>query len=333
MWRLLYASILGAAVWSTAYVLPSSNPEQQLDAVVAIATEDSEKVAGYAAAYMPEPPAAVATGGLASGDGLTIGALSQSQPPALPAAPAKVAVTGPQLAQIEPELVAPVPVPAVAVLATEPTSRKSVSPLTVEGPTQTEDMDVADARKLTVALQTQLRRVGCYRGSLDGEWDARTQRAMARFTDRIGADLPLDRPDYILLTLVEKFDNRACGAMCSAGQTLGADGRCRSREIVASHSLGDSKAVASARKKKARVVVLAKAKAKRQARLAASKRRSQLAVRIIRKPRYGFTSGRVKTQRIGYGFIGKRLLATGGSKKRSSSVISSSRARGEGMWN
>mgnify|MGYP001304260573 FL=1 len=199
-------------------------------------------------------------------------------------------------------------------------------------------LDAAAERDLAQRLQAQLRRVGCYRGALDGDWDKRSQRAMMRFTERINAELPVDQPDYILLMLLETYEDRACGQICGAGRSPDANGRCRSTEILASADIAaiTAKVADSMHTNRPGVNVLAQgkrsaaAKAKaRQARNTARKKRSQIAARIIRRPGYAFKSARAWSQRIGYGFIGKRLLAV---RTRPASSASRSRARGDGMW-
>jgi hypothetical protein len=74
-------------------------------------------------------------------------------------------------------------------------------------------------------LQRELKRVGCYDGSTDGQWTAGTKRAMGVFTDRVNAVLPLGQPDYIMLSLIRGQHSEVCGRNCPSGQTL-ADGRC-----------------------------------------------------------------------------------------------------------
>ncbi len=87
--------------------------------------------------------------------------------------------------------------------------------------------------RIVIKLQEQLRRVGCFKGSFHGKWDAATRRAMARFNDKVNAHLPLDTPNPVLLTLVEKYDNRACGAPCAPGTAPNASGICTSAQQVA----------------------------------------------------------------------------------------------------
>lgn len=91
----------------------------------------------------------------------------------------------------------------------------------------------ANDPKLTRKIQRELRRVGCLKSTADGVWGSGTERAMRRFSERIDADLPIDGPDAVLLILLEKFDNRACGASCPEGEAPNAQGRCRAAEQTA----------------------------------------------------------------------------------------------------
>ena len=85
-------------------------------------------------------------------------------------------------------------------------------------------------------LQRELKRVGCYAGEVTGVWNAATRNAMADFIDRANATLPIDQPDYVLLTLVQKHGGMACGAACPSGQSLSETGRCVPNTILAQAS-------------------------------------------------------------------------------------------------
>ncbi|PPC88043.1 MAG: hypothetical protein CTY31_08190 [Hyphomicrobium sp.] len=93
--------------------------------------------------------------------------------------------------------------------------------------------DVETRAKLTRDLQQELKRVGCYGGYITGAWTASTKRAMWAFMDRINGSLPVDEPDYILLTLVQGHSGMACGADCKAGEVMSASGRCLPQAVVA----------------------------------------------------------------------------------------------------
>ena len=68
-----------------------------------------------------------------------------------------------------------------------------------------------DLVSLTREIQRELKRVGCYDGEASGKWNAQLRAAMKTFMDRVNARLPLDRPDFILLKLVQAHEGVACG--------------------------------------------------------------------------------------------------------------------------
>ncbi|MCL4766822.1 MAG: hypothetical protein KJZ80_11350 [Hyphomicrobiaceae bacterium] len=94
---------------------------------------------------------------------------------------------------------------------------------TVIVPDQPED--TLTGYELARALQTELRRVGCYHGDIDGAWGPMSKRAMSGFTDRVNASLPVEAPDQILLTMVRGYEGEACGS-CRANETRSDAGRC-----------------------------------------------------------------------------------------------------------
>lgn len=75
-----------------------------------------------------------------------------------------------------------------------------------------EPTDPESRYKLVVDIQQQLKRVGCYWGRVNGAWNANTREAMRDFTTRANAALPVDKPDYLLLTLLKSHNGRSCGA-------------------------------------------------------------------------------------------------------------------------
>ena len=73
----------------------------------------------------------------------------------------------------------------------------------------------SDRLSLMRALQTGLRRAGCYDGPIDGLWTPKAKDSMRRFVAAVNAKLPVDHPDPVLLALVES--NRA--AICTPGSS------------------------------------------------------------------------------------------------------------------
>jgi hypothetical protein len=86
--------------------------------------------------------------------------------------------------------------------------------------------------KLVLDIQKQLKRLGCYYGRVDGSWGMGSKYAMQEFMDRVNATLPVDKPDYLLLSLLQAQSDKVCGA-CPADQTMSA-GRCVPQSIIAS---------------------------------------------------------------------------------------------------
>jgi len=75
---------------------------------------------------------------------------------------------------------------------------------------------------LAAAIQRELTRVGCYAGESDGSWTNRTKAAMRAFNDSVHVNLGTDQPDYILLTLLQGHNGKACSRPCSGAVNTGA---------------------------------------------------------------------------------------------------------------
>ena len=90
-----------------------------------------------------------------------------------------------------------------------------------------------DRASLARELQRELKRVGCYDGAINNSWTHSTRTAMKAFTNRINAMLPVDRPDQILLALVQDHRDRVCDVACPAGESLAKDGRCLPNAVLA----------------------------------------------------------------------------------------------------
>ena len=82
--------------------------------------------------------------------------------------------------------------PGQATGADQPARRGSVKPV-----------DDDAKRALSRSIQTELKRVGCFQGEADGAWNSSTRAALKTFIERINATLPVNEPDYILLTLLQ----------------------------------------------------------------------------------------------------------------------------------
>jgi hypothetical protein len=90
-----------------------------------------------------------------------------------------------------------------------------------------------EGHALTREIQRQLKRVGCYRGSVTGVWSPTVRQAMKALTERVNASLPVEQPDPVLLAMTQSQAPGICGASCPSGQDRAADGRCLPSALVA----------------------------------------------------------------------------------------------------
>jgi len=66
------------------------------------------------------------------------------------------------------------------------------------------------ATLLVRQLQTELLRLGCYDGAIDGQWSAETRDAMHGLGERVRVLRPVDTPDYIMLALARSQESHIC---------------------------------------------------------------------------------------------------------------------------
>jgi hypothetical protein len=97
----------------------------------------------------------------------------------------------------------------------------------------TRPVDPTDRAALARALQRELKRVGCYHGEITGVWTTSSRMAMKTFNERVNATLPVDTPDPVLLSLVQGHRDRACSAVCPAGQAAVESGACVPAAVAA----------------------------------------------------------------------------------------------------
>ncbi len=102
----------------------------------------------------------------------------------------------------------------------------------VGGPSGSLDPTDPESRyKLVVDIQQQLKRVGCYWGRTNGAWNNNTREAMHSFTTNTNAALPVDKPDYLLLSLLKSHNGRSCGT--PEATTVAAPARGKNEAVAA----------------------------------------------------------------------------------------------------
>lgn len=70
--------------------------------------------------------------------------------------------------------------------------------------------DSAARTALVRRLQRELKRTGCYSGSINGRWSEGTKDAMRAFVRSVNARLPYREPDFVLLALVRSHERVIC---------------------------------------------------------------------------------------------------------------------------
>jgi uncharacterized caspase-like protein len=85
-------------------------------------------------------------------------------------------------------------------------------------------------------LQTELRRVGCKTGEIDGEWNASSRRALSSFNDHAGTSFDTKLATIDALDVVKARTGRVCPLDCERGYRASADScvkiTCDSDEVL-----------------------------------------------------------------------------------------------------
>ena len=99
--------------------------------------------------------------------------------------------------------------------------------------------DTETRTQLVRAVQTELKRIGCDPGNIDGQWGERAKEALRQYARAAKVALASDEPDAELLrTLVER-SGRVCAVKCAQGLTL-INGACAARPVAPARSSGMS---------------------------------------------------------------------------------------------
>jgi len=150
--------------------------------------------------------------------------------PAEPPAPRRAVTAGPPAPPVK---TAGAQSPAAKVVAPQAVHIAEAPPRVPVDQHKSADAPPPDGAELTREIQRELKRIGCYHGPISGVWSPAVRQAMRTFTDRVNATLPIERPDPILLAMVQGHRQAACGASCRAGESLAANGRCLPSALVA----------------------------------------------------------------------------------------------------
>jgi hypothetical protein len=93
--------------------------------------------------------------------------------------------------------------------------------------------------RLVQQIQTELLRLGCYAGAVDGRWTPETQQAMQILGERVRVLRPVETPDYIMLALARSQTSH----VCTAGDRATAAARVPARIVPSAAPLDSAKRV------------------------------------------------------------------------------------------
>ena len=94
------------------------------------------------------------------------------------------------------------------------------------------------AAELAKSVQTELRRVGCFAGSVDGEWNATSRRSLEQFNKRAGTRLDVKLASLDALEAIKLKTARVCPLICDYGSRADGD-RCVKISCAAGSFLND----------------------------------------------------------------------------------------------
>ncbi len=95
-----------------------------------------------------------------------------------------------------------------------------------DAPKSVQAGDVWARRELAVEIKRGLKRLGCFDGSIAGDWDRSAQLATSAFLASVNARLPVSEPDLILAALVRAQVSQICTVPCSQGHSGSVNSGC-----------------------------------------------------------------------------------------------------------
>jgi hypothetical protein len=118
------------------------------------------------------------------------------------------------------------------------TADKPIGPIASLSPADKLGDTAPAAEQIPRLLQTELRRLGCYTGTVDGNWSEATQRALTLFNKRAGTRLDIRNASLDTLDVLKQKNERVCPLVCEHGYK--ADGDTCNRIVCKSgYEVGD----------------------------------------------------------------------------------------------
>lgn len=128
---------------------------------------------------------------------------AQTGPSSPPSVPLALSSSSPKIrfASLEPAMSEPAP---------SKTGHASYSETTIRPPEPTASAPNLNTDKLAAAIQTELKRLGCYRGSVDNVWGGGSVRAMLKFERVSSLDLDERAPNAAAVLKLQSYDANIC---------------------------------------------------------------------------------------------------------------------------
>lgn len=98
-----------------------------------------------------------------------------------------------------------------------PTAAATPSPAPAKNVTMAALNPASSQAEITKSVQSELRRVGCYTGSADGDWDSASQRSLSLFNRNAGLKLDLKKVNADTLDAIKQKTSRVCPLVCQHG--------------------------------------------------------------------------------------------------------------------
>jgi uncharacterized caspase-like protein len=89
---------------------------------------------------------------------------------------------------------------------------------------------MTDPEVLARALQTELKRVGCDPGKIDGKWGGKAKEALTEFARHAKVAMPAEEPTAVALEAVTSRKERVCPLECDEDERK-VDGRCVAKAV------------------------------------------------------------------------------------------------------
>ena len=106
----------------------------------------------------------------------------------------------------------------LAAASTIPAAQPAVTPPAADKSVTMASLNPAPSKdEITKSVQSELRRVGCYTGNIDGDWGSASQRSLSLFNRSAGLKLDVKTANTDALDAIKQKTSRVCPLVCDHG--------------------------------------------------------------------------------------------------------------------